>query len=78
MGRANPSFALRPFLPEDVPVLAEIFRASVEGLAADDYSESQVGVWASAADDEAQFGARLAASLVALLLLIYGLVMEED
>ncbi|HEX5778637.1 MAG TPA: GNAT family N-acetyltransferase [Xanthobacteraceae bacterium] len=63
MGRANPSFALRPFLPEDVPVLAEIFRASVEGLAAEDYSESQVDVWASAADDEEQFAARLAASL---------------
>jgi putative acetyltransferase len=63
MGRANPSFALRPFLPADAPVLAEIFRASVEGLAADDYSESQIDAWSGALDDEAKFAARLAASL---------------
>jgi putative acetyltransferase len=63
MGRANPSFALRPFLPDDAPVLAEIFRASIGGLAAEDYSESQVDAWAGAADDEDEFGARLASSL---------------
>ncbi len=63
MGRANPSFALRPFLPEDAPVLAEIFRASIEGLATEDYSESQVDAWAGAADDEEEFAARLASSL---------------
>jgi putative acetyltransferase len=63
MGRANPSFALRPFLPEDAPVLAEIFRASIEGLATEDYSESQVDAWAGAADDEDEFAARLAGGL---------------
>ncbi len=39
MARAHPQFALRPFLVEDTPLLAEIFRASIEELAADDYSE---------------------------------------
>ena len=63
MARANPTFALRPFLPDDAPVLADIFRASIEGLAADDYSESQVDAWAGAADDEDAFAARLAGSL---------------
>ena len=36
-----PTFALRPFLIEDTPLLAEIFRASIEELTADDYSEGQ-------------------------------------
>lgn len=60
---ASPSFALRPFLPEDASMLADIFRASIEGLAADDYSESQVDAWAAAADEEDEFEARLAGSL---------------
>jgi putative acetyltransferase len=61
--QANPKLALRPYLPADVPLLAEIFRVSVEELAAEDYSEAQRGVWAAAADDEAEFGARLAQNL---------------
>ena len=60
---ANPKLALRPYLPADAPLLAEIFRASIEELTADDYSEAQRGVWAAAADDEAAFGARLAQGL---------------
>ena len=40
---AHPQFALRPFLIEDTPLLAEIFRASIEELAADDYSEGAAG-----------------------------------
>ncbi len=63
MARANPEFALRPFLPADAPLLADIFRASIEGLTADDYSEAQRQAWASAGDDEGEFGARLAAQL---------------
>ena len=63
MARASPSFALRPYLPEDASALADIFRASVEGLAAEDYSESQVDAWAGAVDDEDRFKARLGASL---------------
>ena len=32
MARAHPKLALRPFLPADAPLLAEIFRASIEEL----------------------------------------------
>jgi putative acetyltransferase len=60
---AHPTIALRPLLPADVPLLAEIFRASIEELAADDYSKTQREAWASAADDEAAFGERLARQL---------------
>ena len=49
--RAKPAFALRPFLPEDTPFLADIFRASVEGLTEDDYTPAQQDAWASEADD---------------------------
>jgi putative acetyltransferase len=54
---------LRPFLAADTPVLAAIFVASVEELTGDDYSEAQQQAWASAADDEEQFGKRLASEL---------------
>src|SRR3954467_8880325 len=60
---AYPTFALRPFLMEDTPLLAEIFRASIEELTADDYSEGQQEAWASAADDEEEFARRLASQL---------------
>lgn len=55
--------ALRPMLPEDVPVLAAIFIAAIEELTSDDYSEAQQVAWAAAADDEVAFGARLAEQL---------------
>jgi putative acetyltransferase len=61
--RALPKLAMRPMLPEDVPLLAEIFRASIEELTADDYSEAPRQAWAEAADDLAEFGARLAGAL---------------
>jgi putative acetyltransferase len=61
--RPAPKFAMRPMLPDDVPLLAEIFRASIEELTADDYTEAQQEAWASAADDEEDFGARLASEL---------------
>src|SRR3954447_20207194 len=60
---AHPQFALRPFLIEDTPLLAEIFRASIEELTADDYSETQQEAWASAADDEEEFARRLQGQL---------------
>jgi putative acetyltransferase len=63
MGQALPKLALRPFLAEDAPVLAAIFAASIEELTGDDYSEAQQQAWASAADDEEQFGKRLASEL---------------
>jgi putative acetyltransferase len=54
---------MRPMLPADVPLLAEIFRASIEELAGEDYSEAQQEAWASAADDDETFGDRLAREL---------------
>ena len=68
--RPLPQLAMRPMLPADVPLLAEIFRAAIEDLAGDDYSEAQQEAWASAADDEEQFGARLAGELT--LVATYG------
>ena len=61
--RALPRLAMRPMLPDDVPLLAEIFRAAIEQLAADDYNEAQQEAWASAADDEEEFGAKLVREL---------------
>src|SRR4051794_8847583 len=63
MAQTLPRPALRPFLAADVPILIAIFIAAIEELAADDYSEAQRGAWASAADDEEQFGKRLASQL---------------
>ena len=63
---AHPIVALRPFLPADVPILAEIFRASIDELTADDYSAAQRAAWASAAEDEDEFGARLQGQLTLL------------
>jgi len=63
MATAHPRLALRPFLPADAPLLAEIFRAGVEDLTGDDYSEEQQQAWASAADDEDAFAALLASRL---------------
>ena len=63
MGQSLPKPALRPFLAADTPVLAAIFAASIEQLTGDDYNEAQQQAWASAADDEEQFGKRLAAEL---------------
>jgi putative acetyltransferase len=42
--------SLRPMLPSDGPMLAEIFRASIEILAEEDYSEDQREAWAGVAD----------------------------
>ena len=49
---ANPKTGLRPFLPADTPVVAAIFRASIEELTEDDYNPAQQEAWASLADDE--------------------------
>jgi putative acetyltransferase len=63
IARAQTKLALRPLVPADVPLLAEIFRASIEELTADDYSEAQREAWAETADDEQEFGARLSGAL---------------
>jgi len=61
--RPQTKLAMRPMLPADVPLLAEIFRAGIEEFAGEDYSEGQQEAWAAAADDEDEFGARLAGAL---------------
>ena len=66
MARAHPQFALRPFLTEDTPLLAEIFRASIEELTGDDYSKGQQDAWVAVADDEESFAARLGKQLTLL------------
>jgi putative acetyltransferase len=63
ISRPLPKLAMRPMLPTDVPLLAEIFRAAIEELTAEDYSEAQQEAWASTADDLEEFGAKLAGDL---------------
>jgi putative acetyltransferase len=63
MGQALPKPGLRPYLPADVPMLAAIFVAAIEGLTGDDYNEAQQEAWASAAEDEEELGKRLAGQL---------------
>jgi putative acetyltransferase len=59
MACAHPQFVLRPYLPQDAPMLAEIFRSSIEELTEDDYNPAQQEAWAAAADDLEAFAARL-------------------
>jgi putative acetyltransferase len=63
MGQTMPKAGLRPFLSADTPVLASIFAAAVEQLTGEDYNEAQQQAWASVADDEDEFGRRLASQL---------------
>jgi putative acetyltransferase len=65
--------SLRPYLPADARRCAEIFRSSINELATDDYDEEQREAWASRADDEQAFGARLKDALT-LLAVIDGAV----
>jgi putative acetyltransferase len=66
MAIAKPNLAMRPFLPADAPLLSEIFRASVEELTAEDYSDAQREAWAASADDVEALAARLGAQLTLL------------
>jgi putative acetyltransferase len=63
---ANPKLSLRPYLAADIGLIAEIFRVSVDELAAEDYSDAQREAWIGAADDEEELGARLAGQLTLL------------
>jgi putative acetyltransferase len=62
MGQSLPKPGLRPFLPADVPVLVDIFQASIMELTGEDYSESQQEAWAAKAEDDG-FAGRLAQGL---------------
>jgi putative acetyltransferase len=55
--------SLRPYLPADARRCTDIFRSSIEELGAEDYDANQREAWASAADDEDAFAARLAGAL---------------
>jgi putative acetyltransferase len=63
MAKAHPQMAMRPFLADDAPLLAEIFRASIEELTGDDYDGAQQEAWAAVADDEEAFAEKLANEL---------------
>jgi putative acetyltransferase len=63
IARPEEKLAMRPMLPTDTPLLAEIFRAAIEELTAEDYSEAQQEAWAETADDLEAFGERLAGQL---------------
>jgi len=60
---AHPRIALRPLLPQDAPLVADIFRASIETLTADDYDAAQQEAWMAAADDASAFADRLGRQL---------------
>jgi len=57
------AIAFRPYLPADGARCAAIFRDAIEFSAVDDYDDDQRAAWAARADDEAAFGAKLAAQL---------------
>lgn len=61
--------SLRPYVQGDVRRCVEIFRSSIDELAADDYDEDQREAWASAADEEEEFAARLAGGLTLIAVL---------
>ncbi|MDO9412362.1 MAG: GNAT family N-acetyltransferase [Pseudolabrys sp.] len=63
MAVAHPKLALRPFLPVDTPLLADIFRESITDLTSDDYSEAQQQAWLSRVDDLEEFAKRLGGQL---------------
>jgi putative acetyltransferase len=54
---------LRPFLPSDAARCIEIFRASIEELASEDYDEDQREAWSARADDAEAFAGRLSETL---------------
>ena len=63
MAVAHPKLGLRPYLPDDAPLLREIFRDSIEELTAEDYTEAQQEAWASVADDAPNSARSLAGQL---------------
>jgi putative acetyltransferase len=55
--------ALRPYLPKDVPMLQRIARASIERLAVDEYSSSQIEAWMDVFEDAERLASRLQSGL---------------
>src|SRR5271154_3212462 len=71
--QAMSAIALRPYVPADAKRCAEIFRSSIDELAAEDYDADQREAWASKADDEEAFGAWLAGALTLLAVIDGGI-----
>lgn len=59
--------SLRPYLPADAETLAILLQASIEELAADDYTSEQRDAWAAAAESP-DFARRLAGELTLVAL----------
>ena len=55
--------ALRPMMPDDVPVLAAIAQASIDELTIEDYDDAQRDAWVATAADEASLRPKLTAAL---------------
>lgn len=60
---AFPKPALRPYLPQDAAILAQIFRDSIAELTGEDYDAAQQAAWIAMAEDEKAFAEKLAESL---------------
>ncbi len=68
---SSAEISLRPMLPDDGPILAAIFAASIDELTQDDYSPSQQAAWIASAESETAFGTRLLA-LVTIVAIVDG------
>ena len=79
---AFPKPTLRPYLPADLPLLAEIRFAAIEELTVDDYDEAQRQAWASAVDDDDALAETLEKNLTLVALLGGGpvgfIVLKKD
>ena len=65
MATAHPKLAMRPMLPTEAPLVAKIFRASIEELTATTTARP-AGRLGSDADDEEAFATRLGKQLTLL------------
>jgi len=66
---ALPKPTLRPYLPSDLPLLAEIRLAAIEQLTVDDYDEAQREAWASICNDDETLGQKLEKGLTIVALI---------
>lgn len=64
------SIIIRPFVPRDVPILADVLRDSIRGLGAGFYTPGQIEAWARYPEDLEEFRDRLAGGIT--------LVAEEE
>jgi putative acetyltransferase len=60
------AIVLRPYLPADAKRCLAIFRASIDGMATEDYDDEQRAAWISRAKDAPAFAGRLGEALTLL------------